>query len=304
MEQKPTLVVLAAGIGSRYGGIKQIDPMGPHGETILDYSIFDAIKAGFGKVVFIIRKDIEEDFIRLFHDKIKGMIQVEYVFQELDSLIPEIYLNPARTKPWGTGHALLCAKEKINGPFSVINADDFYGFSAFHQMAQFLSAHTDPKENCLVGYWVENTLSDNGTVSRGICTQNESGFLTSVVERTKIYWKNSKIYFDEGESTFPLDPKTLVSMNFWGFKPNIFPAVESLFHQFLKDSVNQIKSEFYIPTFVNHFLGNREAYFKVYHSHDSWFGVTYQEDKPIVKKSIQNLILSGKYPNNLWGSLK
>jgi len=300
MLKKPTLLILAAGIGSRYGGIKQIDPMGPGGETILDYSIFDAIRAGFGKVVFIIRKDIENDFKSIFHDKLSGKIEIEYVFQELNSLIPSTFSIANRVKPWGTGHAVLCAREKIDAPFAVINADDFYGFSAFHQMGKFLSENKFEKKHALVGYYVENTLSENGTVSRGVCTENPEGYLTSVVERTKIFRKEGKIYFEEGESDIELALHTPVSMNFWGFNPSIFTTIQDQFDTFLRDHWDSPKTEFYIPSFVNHILGTREAEFKVFHSEDAWFGVTYQEDKPIVKQSIQELIKSGKYPAKLW----
>jgi NDP-sugar pyrophosphorylase family protein len=300
MHTKPTLLILAAGIGSRYGGIKQIDPMGPEGETILDYSIYDAIKAGFDKVVFIIRKEIEADFKALFHHKLEKKIKIEYVFQELDSLIPASLEIKGRAKPWGTGHAVLCAESEIDAPFAVINADDFYGYSAFHQLAQFLSEDKNDAEHALVGYSLENTLSENGTVSRGVCTKNEEGFLTSVVERTKIYSKEGKIFFEEDTTEIEVAGNTPVSMNFWGFKTSIFPTIQYLFNQFLNDYGKEAKTEFYIPTYVNYLLGNRKAEFKMYHSHDAWFGVTYQEDKVTVKKSIQDLIAAGKYPKNLW----
>ncbi len=300
MKQNPTLVILAAGIGSRYGGIKQIDPMGPHGETILDYSIYDAIEAGFDKVIFIIRHEIEEDFKSLFHEKLSKKIKIEYVFQEVNSLIPENLSIQDRQKPWGTGHALLCTREKLDAAFAVINADDFYGSSAFHQMSYFLKENKNENEHALVGYYLENTLSENGTVSRGVCTENEKGFLTSVVERTKIYKKLNRIFFEEGNSEIEIAPKTLVSMNFWGFKTNIFHTIDTLFQKFLEENSKSAKAEFYIPTFVNHLLGTREAEFKVMNSKDGWFGITYQEDKAIVKNSIQNLIQSGKYPEKLW----
>jgi len=300
MTKKPILLILAAGIGSRYGGIKQIDPMGPGGETILDYSIYDAIRAGFKKVVFIIRKEIEQDFKAIFHDKLSGKIEVDYVFQEINSLIPESMNIQGRVKPWGTGHAVLCAEHLMDSPFAVINADDFYGSSAFQLMGKFLTENQDEKKHSLVGYYVENTLSENGTVSRGVCTESKEGFLTSVVERTKIFPKDGKIYFEEGESTIELAPRTPVSMNFWGFNPSIFPIIQSLFHHFLKEHAQSAKGEFYIPTFVNYLLGTREAEFKMFHSADAWFGVTYQEDKATVKESIQKLILSGKYPEKLW----
>lgn len=300
MSVKPTLLILAAGIGSRYGGIKQIDPMGPNGETILDYSIYDALRAGFDKVVFIIRKEIENDFKEVFHEKISRKIKVEYVFQELNSLIPENLNIKDRTKPWGTGHAVLCAQKNINVPFAVINADDFYGFSAFHQLFYFLAENKNLKEQALVGYYIENTLSKNGSVSRGICTENERGYLTSVVERTKIYSRDGVIYFEEGESEIKLAPRTPVSMNFWGFMPSIFPVIQKLFDEFLIHNSTSGKNEFYIPTFVNHLLGTRENEFKMFHSEDSWFGVTYKEDKAEVKTSIQSLIEKGKYPEKLW----
>lgn len=300
MTQKPILLILAAGIGSRYGGIKQIDPMGPGGETILDYSIYDAIQAGFKKVVFIIRKEIEQDFKSIFHDKLSDKIELDYVFQEIHSLIPENIDVRERVKPWGTGHAVLCAQPFMDSPFAVINADDFYGASAFNLMAKFLSENKDENKHAMVGYYVENTLSENGTVSRGVCTETKEGFLSSVVERTKIFSKDGKIFFEEGETVLELGPRTPVSMNFWGFNPSIFPVIETLFHDFLIQHAQSPKGEFYIPFFVNHLLGNREAEFKMFHSADAWFGVTYQEDKPIVKESIQKLIQSGRYPEKLW----
>lgn len=300
MSAKPTLLILAAGMGSRYGGIKQIDPFGPNGETIIDYSLYDAIKAGYGKVVFIIRKEIEVEFKEIFTQKLEGKIEIDFVCQEKESFIPAGMDISGRAKPWGTGHAVLCAKDAIHEPFAVINADDFYGYHAFKVMADFLAADQDAKLHSLVGYRIENTLSENGSVSRGVCTADAEDFLTSINERTNIDRKDSKIVYTEGDKDVELPEGTLVSMNFFGFQEEIFNQIEPLFVDFLKEKGTEPKAEFFIPLFANQLLASGEAKFKVLNSADVWFGVTYKEDKPTVQAAISALIAKGAYPDKLW----
>ncbi|PCJ51737.1 MAG: nucleotidyltransferase [Planctomycetota bacterium] len=298
----PTLVVLAAGMGSRYGGLKQIDPVGPSGEFILDYSIYDAIKAGFDKVVFIIRKDIEEEF----HDKVgsryKGKIEVSYTFQELD-LIPEGFSVPeGRSKPWGTGHALLMAKEVCNGPFVVLNADDFYGFSSFQLMADHFKNFN--QEDCVYGipaYLLCNTLSEFGAVARGVCDVRD-GFLIDIIERTHIEKNENKIEMTIGEKVEELPSDKLVSMNMWGLFADFFKFLEDEFVVFLKEKGQEMKSEFYIPFVVDEAIKKEAIRVKVYESKEKWFGVTYPEDKESVVNSISEKIKQGDYPINLWKS--
>lgn len=299
---KPTLLILAAGIGSRYGGLKQLDKVGPGGEAIIDYSIYDAIRAGFGKVVFVIRKSIEADFKEFIGHKLDGKIEVEYVFQELDKLPTGIAPNPERKKPYGTGHAVLMAAEVIQENFAVINADDFYGSEAYETIAQYFK-ELDPKsnDNCMVGYNLKNTLSDHGYVSRGQCTSDKNGYLVDVVERTHIEKKGGSIVFEDAEGAeVKLDENTLVSMNFWGFTPLYFKQLESRFVQFIKENNENIKSEFYIPFVVNQMIEEGVGKTKVLESDAEWFGVTYQEDRPVVVESIRKLIRAGKYPETLW----
>jgi len=300
MSAKPTLLILAAGMGSRYGGIKQIDPFGPNGETIIDYSLYDAIRAGYGKVVFIIRKEIEAEFREIFTKKLEGKIEIDIVCQEKESFIPKGMDISSRVKPWGTGHAVLCAKDAIKEPFAVINADDFYGYHAFKVMADFLAADQDAKLHSLVGYKIENTLSENGSVSRGVCTADANDFLTSINERTNIDRKDGKIIYTEGDKDVELPEGTLVSMNFFGFQEEIFNQIEPLFLQFLSAKGNEPKAEFFIPLFANQLLASGEAKFKVLNSSDVWFGVTYKEDKPTVQSAISQLIAKGAYPEKLW----
>jgi NDP-sugar pyrophosphorylase family protein len=297
---KPTLIILAAGMGSRYGGLKQLDEVGPNGEAIIDYSLYDAIRAGFGKVIFVIRRDFEAAFKERFDPKLKGRIAVEYVYQALDKL-PEGFTLPAeRQKPWGTAHALLMADGVANEPFAVINADDFYGNKAYQAMAGFLNSSVDPAEYSMIGYNVENTLSDHGTVSRGVCETDADGYLTTVVERTKIIGETDGIYFYEEDGKHPLNPKSPVSMNFWGLKPNVFGYLKEGFAQFLKAHGNELKSEYYIPLLVNDNIVNGNIKTKVIECDSPWFGVTYIEDKPIVKGKIDQLISDGVYPEHLW----
>jgi len=300
---KPTLLVLAAGMGSRYGSLKQIDPVGPSGETIIDYSIYDAIRAGFGKVVFIIRKSFEEDFKDIFISKLQHHIPVEYVFQEIDKVPEGLAVSPDRTKPWGTAHAVLMAKDVIHEPFAVINGDDFYGSGAFQTMADYLNSLTVETQTqySLVGYQVGNTMSENGTVSRGICVEDENEFLVSVTERHHIQYAQGGIAFkDDDNALVFLKPDTLVSMNFWGFTPEYFKQTETLFSDFVKTNLDSLKAEFYIPFAIDNLINNATASVKVLRSDAKWFGVTYKEDKPLVIEKLAKLIEAGVYPAKLW----
>jgi len=294
---------MAAGIGSRYGSLKQIDPVGPSGETIIDYSVFDAIRAGFGKIVFIIRKDIENDFKDVFLSRLGRHIPVEYVFQELDKLPDGICVPEGRVKPWGTGHAILMAKDLIREPFAAVNADDFYGAGAFQVMAQYLTSSVNPVSTdfAMVGYDLENTMSEFGSVSRGICSENGNGWLRNVVEHTCIQFTTGGIadLKDSGEY-LPLKGTDIVSMNFWGFTPAYFTLTEPLFRDFIAGNLNNPRAEFYIPYAVDRLINSGKARVKVLHSHDRWFGVTYKEDKPLVIEKIRQLTQSGIYPETLW----
>lgn len=300
---KPTLFVLAAGMGSRYGGLKQLDPLGPQGQTIMDYSIYDAIQAGFGKVVFVIRKDFEEAFREKILSKYEGHIPVDVVFQSIDA-IPEGYTAPAdRTKPWGTNHAVLMGAKAIHEPFAVINADDFYGRDAFRVIAAELS-RPRPKgtkgDYCMVGFRVGNTMTENGSVSRGVCTTSPDGLLETVVERTAIaYDKDHRITFtDEAGRGNVLDPATPVSMNFWGFTPDYFDYSEREFRHFLDERIDTPKSEFYIPTCVDTLIHSGEATVKVLDTDSRWFGVTYADDRDGVVAKLAELHAAGVYPDN------
>ncbi|MDO4319120.1 MAG: nucleotidyltransferase [Bacteroidales bacterium] len=299
---KPTLFVLAAGMGSRYGGLKQLDGLGPNGETIMDYSIFDAIRAGFGKVVFVIRKDFEKDFRDKILSKYEGRIPVEVVFQSIDAL-PEGFTCPAdRAKPWGTNHAVLMGAGAINEPFAVINADDFYGRNAFEVMAADLQRPRDKKgDYSMVGFRVGNTMTDNGSVARGVCS-TDNGLLTSVVERTAIsYDKDHNITFtDENGQIQTLDPKTPVSMNFWGFTPDYFDYSAREFVKFLEKDLNTPKSEFFIPLCVDTLIRNGEATVRVLDTDSRWFGVTYSADRPDVVAKLAALHEAGQYPTPLF----
>lgn len=298
---KPTLFILAAGMGSRYGGLKQIDGLGPNGETIMDYSVFDAMRAGFGKVVFVIRRDFEDDFRRVVLSKYEGKVPCEVCFQSVDRL-PEGYtLNPERTKPWGTNHAVLMARDIIHEPFAVINADDFYGRESFQVLADFLhSVEGKQGEYCMVGYRVCNTLSENGSVSRGICSTDADGFLTGVVERTHIEEVGQKIVFTEDGKDTVIDPMSPVSMNMWGFTPEYFQYVDEAFRAFLDAHGRELKAEFYIPTLVNDLIQAGRATCRVLDTPSRWFGVTYPEDRPQVVMKINNMIQEGIYPAKLF----
>ena len=299
---KPTLLILAAGIGSRYGGLKQADSVGPAGEAIIEYSIFDAIRAGFGKVVIVIRKSIEQEFKEKFAGKFDDKIKVEYAFQELDSPIEGISKFPERKKPWGTGHAMLVAKDLIKEPFLVINADDFYGFSAFQKMADFLTNRCTPTHSGMVGYLLKNTLSENGSVSRGVCEVNDRGHLTSVTERTKINRdeKDEQIYYHEDDKRVHLSEDTIVSMNFWGFHPSVFELTRKMFVDFVKNNQDNSTAEFYIPKIANTLIEQKIADLTVMTTRDQWYGVTYQEDKQTVQNAFWALTTIGAYPNGLW----
>ncbi|MDF1516565.1 MAG: sugar phosphate nucleotidyltransferase [Lutibacter sp.] len=298
---KPTLVILAAGVGSRYGGLKQLDTFSEQGDTILDFSIYDAIRAGFGKVVFIIRKNIEADFRSFFDEKLAGKIEVEYVFQELEN-IPEKYRDNNREKPWGTGHALLMAKDVVKENFAVINADDFYGAEAFKVEVESLKK-MDPNSTDfnMMGYVLKNTISEYGSVSRGECSVDENGFLTGVTERTHIEKVNGELkYKDENEALIPISEETIVSMNFFGFTSKYFELSESLFEEFLAKNYKEPKAEFFIPLVINHIIVNKLATMEVLKSDARWFGVTYKQDKEYVTSEIQKLKDNGVYPVNLW----
>jgi len=298
---KPTLVVLAAGVGSRYGGLKQLDTFSEQGDTILDFSIYDAIQAGFGKVVFIIRKNIEQEFKAFFNPKLEGKIEVEYVFQELDK-IPEKYKDNNRQKPWGTGHALLMAKDAVKGNFAVINADDFYGREAFEGVAEALRNTDENSSNFnMMGYVLKNTISEYGFVSRGECMVDNNNFLTQVTERTHIEKIDGHLmYKDENEQLKPISENTVVAMNFFGFTPKYFDVSSSMFEEFLKQNYKEAKAEFFIPSVVNTCILNKTATMKVLKSNARWFGVTYKEDKDFVTSEIQKLKKSGVYPIHLW----
>lgn len=299
---KPTLFVLAAGMGSRYGGLKQLDGLGPNGETIMDYSVYDSIKAGFGKVVFVIRKDFEQDFREKVLSKYEGVVPTEVVFQALDKL-PEGYTCPAdRTKPWGTNHAVLMGKEAIAEPFAVINADDFYGRDAFRVIAEELQRPHDRKgDYCMVGFRVGNTMTENGSVARGVCETND-GLLTSVVERTAIsYDKDHNIVFtDENGVEQTLLPNTPVSMNLWGFTPDYFDYSEREFKKFLEKDINTPKAEFFIPLCIDTLINSGEATVKVLDTESKWFGVTYAADRPGVVAKFAELHRDGTYPEKLF----
>ena len=300
---KPTLFVLAAGMGSRYGGLKQLDGLGPNGETIMDYSIFDAIRGGFGKIVFVIRKDFEEDFRKKIISKYENHIPVEVVFQSIDKL-PEGFTCPAeRVKPWGTNHAVLMGKEVIREPFAVINADDFYGRDSFAVIGKFLSELPEGAKNtyCMVGFRVGNTLSESGTVARGICSTDENRHLTTVVERTEMMRINGVVsYKDENGEWVGIEDNTPVSMNMWGFTPDYFNYSEEYFIDFLKENIDKPKAEYYIPLMVNKLINDGTATVEVLDTTSRWFGVTYAADRQGVVDKLQALADSGEYPSKLF----
>ena len=298
---KPTLFILAAGMGSRYGGLKQLDGLGPNGETIMDYSVFDAMRAGFGKVVFVIRKDFEEDFRNIVLSKYADHVQCEVCFQGIDNLPEGFTRNPERTKPWGTNHAVLMAKDLIKEPFMVINADDFYGKESFEVMAKFLlDVNGQEGKYCMAGYRVGNTLSEHGTVSRGVCATDKMGFLTDVVERTAIENKNGHVVYQDNGVDVEIPFETPVSMNMWGFTHEYFTYAEEAFKAFLTENSQELKAEFYIPTLVNDMIKSGKATCQVLDTTAKWFGVTYADDRQMVVDKIQALVDAGVYPNKLF----
>ncbi|HUJ11310.1 MAG TPA: sugar phosphate nucleotidyltransferase [Verrucomicrobiae bacterium] len=299
MPTKPTLLLLAAGMGSRYGGLKQIDPVGPSGETIIDYSIYDALRAGFGKIVFVIRRDIEDAFREAIGRKFEKRAPVEYVFQELDKLPPGFTVPPNRTKPWGTSHAILVAEDVVREPFAAINADDFYGATSYKVLHDQLVSG-DP-DYAMVGFILRNTLSEHGAVTRGVCTCDSHDYLQTVTELMKVEKDgNGAKCVDDSGATRKLSGDEVVSMNFWGFHPSIFAQLRELFIDFLKKHGQQEKSEFFIPAGVNLLVTSGKVRLKVLRTTDSWFGVTYREDKQHVTTSIHALVARGVYPSKLW----
>lgn len=297
---QPTLLILAAGMASRYGSMKQTEGFGPNGETIMDYSVYDAIRAGFGKVVFIIRKDFAEGFKASFEPKLAGKIKTEYVYQEMDSYLGELQIPEGRTKPWGTGHAVLCAKNVINEPFAVINADDYYGVGAFVKAADFLSNKCDEKQYAIIGYELLKTLSEHGSVSRGVCQVDAEQNLISVKERTKIYKENDVITYEDEAGKHTVPSNSSVSMNFWCFHQSLFSSTEKLFLDFVQKNTENIKAEFFIPIIAEDFMENQEGHISVIPTSSKWFGVTYKEDAPVVKACVDKLVAEEVYPPSLW----
>ena len=298
---KPTLLIMAAGMASRYGSMKQIQEFGPGGATIMDYSIYDAIEAGCKRVVFIIREDFAENFKNTFEPKLKGKIETEYVYQEMDAYLGEYSVPEGRTKPWGTSHAILCASKAVNEPFAVINADDFYGKDAFKKAHNFLSNECDEKTYALLGYELSNTLSENGSVSRGVCEVDQNNNLVQIVERLKVYEEDGKIVYEEGDGSKHEIPENFkASMNFWCFHPSLFPFLENEFQEFLKENINTPKAEFLIPHSADRFIKKGLGIIKVIPTAAQWFGVTYKEDAPVVKRKLTELVEDGAYPINLW----
>ena len=298
---KPTLLILAAGMGSRFGGLKQVEPVGPNGEAIIDYTVYDAVKAGFGKVVFVIRENFADEFKERFGSKLQDIIKVEYVYQELDNL-PHGYVLPEnREKPWGTAHAILVARDVIQEPFCALNADDYYGYNAQKVMVDFLTQSTDPAEFAMVGYKLSNTLSEHGSVSRGVCQVDENNFLQKIEERTKIFKTDGQILSVEPDGTEQqLSGNESVSMNMWGMKPLIFNILAEKFIDFLNLHINELKSELFIPTVIFEMIKENQAKVKVLKADSLWFGVTYKEDKPHVVEKLRKLINDGHYPEKLY----
>jgi NDP-sugar pyrophosphorylase family protein len=297
---QPTLLILAAGMASRYGSMKQIQGFGPSGETIMDYSIYDAIRAGFTKVVFIIRADFADNFKNIMEPKLKGRIATDYVYQDMHSFTGDYKVPAERTKPWGTAHAVLCAKDAVKEPFAVINADDFYGRDAFEKAYGFLTKQVNEKLYCIIGYELAKTLSDNGTVSRGVCQVDANDNLVSIAERTKIYQDGNKITYEEGDKKFEVPFDSKVSMNFWGFDPSVFAYTQKIFAEFLKEEGSNPKAEFFIPIIGDKLIKEGKGNIKVIPTAAQWFGVTYKEDAPGVQASLNALIGKGEYPSNLW----
>ncbi|MEX0987752.1 MAG: sugar phosphate nucleotidyltransferase [Bacteroidales bacterium] len=296
---KPTLLILAAGMGSRYGGQKQTDEFGPSGETITDYSIYDGLRAGFGKVVFVIAPGMEEEFNAQYIKRFPRELKVEYVIQDVKN-VPEGFVVPDdRVKPWGTAHAVLMAKDVIREPFAVINADDFYGRESYHIMHDFLT-NCKPGEYVVIGYTLSKTVSEHGSVARGVCATDTDGFLTAINERTSIFSQQGKIFYEEEGKKHDLAPDTKVSMNLFGFTPDVFDHMERQFREYISKNIHSAKAEFFIPYVADHLITTGEATFKVLGTPESWFGVTYQDDRPHVLSMINQLVSEGVYPTPLW----
>lgn len=298
---RATLLILAAGMGNRYGGLKQLDEVGPNGETIMDYSVFDAKRAGFQKIVFVIRKDFAAEFEKKILRKYQNQIDVEYVFQEIDDVPESCIFDTNRKKPWGTGHAVLVAQKAINTPFAVINADDFYGYDAFCVTLEYLQKIQQSQgKYSMVGYVINNTLSDSGFVSRGVCEVDENNILTNITERTKIEKiNNSILYIDNNGNTVKIPDNSIVSMNFWGFTPDYFDYSKKMFVNFLNENTGNNDAEFYIPSVVNNFINNRQVEVKVLETTAKWFGITYPQDKIQTISNIKQLIEKGEYPQKI-----
>jgi len=305
----PTLVVMAAGIGIRYGGLKQTDPVGPNGEIIIDYSIYDALNAGFGKVVFVINKDIEEAFRERVGRTIEQRCETTYVFQKIEDVPEGFEVPPGRQKPWGTGHAILSCRNVVHSPFAVINADDFYGRSSYQTLCDYLRSAQDRDgvyDYCMVGYVLKNTLTEHGHVARGVCAVDEAGFLIEVHERTWIEKSGESVkYTEDGETWIEIPGEGVVSMNMWGFTPSLFPELEARFWHFLQENRDNIqKAEYFLPDVVGDLIRENKARVRVLSTNERWFGVTYKQDMPRVKQAIRDLIRRGVYPENLWGDVK
>jgi len=299
---QPTLVILAAGMASRYGSMKQIQGFGPGGETIMDYSIYDALRAGFGKVVFVIRQEFAQDFKDIFEPKLKDLVATEYTYQELTSFTEGVAVPEERKKPWGTAHAVLCAMSAVHEPFAVINADDFYGQQAFLDSADFLINDCTETNHAIIGYDLLKTLSEYGTVNRGVCSLDEFGNLSSITERINVSQKDGKIICDDNLEPHELPRNTSVSMNFWCFDPSVFRISEKMFHQFLEKNISNPKAEFFIPIVGDEFIREGLGKIKVIPTSSQWFGVTYREDAPGVKNSLERLVSDGQYPERLWAT--
>ena len=297
---KASLLILAAGMGSRYGSLKQMDAFGPNGETIIDYSIYDAIRAGFEKIVFVVRKSFRKEIEAHFRAKLDGRVELVFVEQELDKIPSDITLNPEREKPWGTAHAVMMGAEVINGPFAVINADDYYGASAYTVLMDYFKNLDNQNEFSVVSYYLKNTLSDHGDVNRGVCYQDDKSYLTKIVETLKISKDGDRIQYPSQDGYVDLSPDTLVSMNMFGFTTLFFDYAEKYFRSFLEERGQELKSEFFIPFVLDKMINDSVAKVKVLTCDDKWFGVTYKEDKPIVIKKLNTLIEKGVYPTRLW----
>ena len=295
----PSLVILAAGIASRYGSMKQIQGFGPGGETLMDYSIYDAIRAGFKKVVFVIRKHFADDFKRVVQLILSDRVEIEYVYQEMDSFTEGVTIPEERKKPWGTAHAVLCAMEAVKEPFAVINADDFYGYDAFRKASNFLESQCNPDRYAILGYDLLQTLSEHGSVNRGVCQLDEDGNLSSIIERINVSMKDGKVICDDNKEPKELPLNTSVSMNFWCFHPSIFGYTQKMFRDFLRDNLQNIKAEFFIPIVADQFIKDTGT-INVIRTNVPWFGVTYKEDAPEVQRRLNELVKKGEYPVELW----